>query len=200
LNNLVYEFMEFSRLSPPECALLPVKTMLKILQKIPTIADYLEQIHFTSSKTMCWADRDQLLRALDSLICDVGRQWDPPGKAELTIAEPGKAFEVWENDDVQIPHDQVGIVIRFPGKVLNEPDVDDLFRPFRHSDEKHRGLALCTAHRIIESHRGEIRVLNAAGYGLALVVLIPLAGSDDWKAAFPLKASAVLHASEGVRA
>jgi len=200
LNNLVYEFMEFSRLSPPECSTLPVKTVLRTVQKIPKISEYLDQIYSTSSKAMCWADRDQLLRALDSMIRDVGRQWDPPGKAELLIAESGKLFEVWENETIQIPKEQVGFVIRYPGKVLNDADVDDLFRPFRHADEKHRGLALCTAHRIVESHRGEIRVLNVAGRGLALVVLIPLAGSNDMKEAFPLKGTVVPLASEGARA
>jgi len=200
LNNLVYEFMEFSRLSPPECAILPVRTVMKILQKIPKITEYLEQIHTTSSKAMCWADRDQLLRALDSMIRDVGRQWDPPGKAEVLVTEPGKLFKVWENQTIQIPNDQVGFVIRFSGKVLNDTDVDDLFRPFRHADEKHRGLALCTAHRIIESHSGEIRVLNAPGHGLALVVLIPLAGSNDSKAVFSLKRATVPYVSEGAKA
>jgi two-component system sensor histidine kinase PilS (NtrC family) len=178
LNNLVYEFMDFARLPPPECTIIPARTVLNILQKIPQIANYLDEIQSTSSKVACWADRDQLLRALDSIVREVGRQWSPAAKAQILIADPGKSFQVWKGETIQTPNEQVGFVVRFPGNVLNDSEVDDLFRPFRRADEKHRGLALCTAHRIVMSHNGEIKVLNISEQGLALVVLIPIADFD----------------------
>ncbi|KPL08145.1 hypothetical protein AMJ86_01790 [bacterium SM23_57] len=187
LNTLVYEFMDFARLSPPSCASLPVKSVMGILQKIPEITESVEKIHDTTSKTTCWADRDQLLRVIDSLIRDVGRQWDPRGNAELFVAEPGRECEVWKGYYATISKDQVGFVIRFPGKVLPESEVDDLFRPFRHADEKHRGLALCTAHRIVESHQGEIKVINLTGQGLALIVLLPISPDGNSNLSVPIR-------------
>ena len=104
------------------------------------------------------------------------------------IAEPGHACAIWSearlSDDIAIiPNDQVGFVIRFPGQALSESEVEDRFRPFRHSDSKHRGLGLCTAYRIIMGYRGDVRVFNRQGgapaHGLALLVLIPLPPIGD---------------------
>jgi two-component system sensor histidine kinase PilS (NtrC family) len=202
LNSLVYEFLDFSRLPPPECAILPVKVVLKSLQKLPIAPHFdagdpsaqsgVEVVNGLTSKTDCFADRDQLLRALSSLIQEINRQQpdqsrlpgEAPSAPQILIAEPGRACAIWSearlhNDMVIIPNNQVGFVIRFPGQALSESEVEDLFRPFRHADSKHRGLGLCTAHRIIMGHRGDVRVFNHAEDGLALLVLIPLPPTGD---------------------
>jgi signal transduction histidine kinase len=125
------------------------------------------------TQTTCLADYDQLLRSLDTLVKEINRLNQSTTAAEILIAEPEDDFEVFPKEHIKIPRNQVGFVLRFPNQPLPESDIDDLFRPFRHSDPKHRGLGLCTAHRIIESHKGEIRVVNQSQHGLALLILMP---------------------------
>ena len=84
LNSLVYEFLDFSRLPSPECAILPVKVVLRSLQKLPFAPHFdagdpsaqsgVEVVNGFTSKTNCFADRDQLLRALGTLIQEIDRQ------------------------------------------------------------------------------------------------------------------------------
>ena len=179
LNSLIYEFLDFSRLTPPECAILPVRVVINSLQKLPMITDPIDIVSGLTSKTNCFADRDQLLRALETIITDISRQWEPPPKVQLLVAEPGRSFTIWNTDVFPIQKDQVGFVVRFPGYALLENEVDDLFRPFRHADSKHRGLGLCTAHRIIQSHKGDIRVFNRTDQGLSILVFIPLPPTDE---------------------
>ena len=179
LNSLIYEFLDFSRLTPPECAILPVRVIINSLQKLPMISDPIDIVSGLSSKTNCFADRDQLLRALETIITDVSRQWEPRPKVQILVAEPGRPLSIWNTEVIPIQKDQVGFVVRFPGYTLQETEVDDLFRPFRHADSKHRGLGLCTAHRIIQSHKGDVRVFNRLDQGLSILVLIPLPPTDD---------------------
>ena len=179
LNSLIYEFLDFSRLTPPECSILPVRVIISSLQKLPMISDPVDIISGLSSKTNCFADRDQLLRALEIIVTDVSRQWEPSPKVQIRLAEPGRPLSIWNLDEIPIQKDQVGFVVCFPSYTLSETEVDDLFRPFRHADSKHRGLGLCTAHRIIQSHKGDIRVFNRLGQGLSILVLIPLPPTDD---------------------
>jgi two-component system sensor histidine kinase PilS (NtrC family) len=180
LNTLIYEFLEFSRLQPPECTPVSAKNILESLHKLPTLSS---RIEFTESSAPahCWVDRDQFIKALDVLIRDTTRHWETAVHASISVTEPGKPLEAWPGERVPIPPNYIGFVIRFPEHVLPESDVDDLFLPFRHTDAKHRGLGLCTSHRIVESHNGEIKVINLPAYGLALVVFVPLAHPGEDK-------------------
>jgi two-component system sensor histidine kinase PilS (NtrC family) len=179
LNSLVYEFLDFSRLTPPECAILPVRVVFNSLQKLSMISDPIDIVSGLSSKTNCFADRDQLLRALETIITEISRQWEPPPNVQVLVAEPGRPFTIWNAEVTPIPKDRVGFVVRFPGYALSESEVDDLFRPFCHSDSKHRGLGLCTAHRIIQGHRGDIKIFNRLDQGLSLLILVPLPPTDN---------------------
>lgn len=181
LNTLIYEFLDFSRLSPPETKVVPVKEIIRSLIDMAKSTGDGKVINGTETQTTCLADFDQLLRSLDTLIKEIKRLNQSTSAAEILVAEPEENFEVFPKENIQIPRNQVGFVLRFPNLPLPEQDIDDLFRPFHHSDPKHRGLGLCTAHRIIESHKGEIRVVNRPQQGLALLVLMPssTAQADD---------------------
>ncbi len=181
LNTLIYEFLDFSRLSPPESKVVPVKEIIRSLTDMARSTGGVKAINGRESPTTCLADYDQLLRSLDTLIKEINRLNQSTAATHILIAEPEENFEIFPQEYIRIPRNQVGFILRFPKQPLPEKDIDDLFRPFHHSDPKHRGLGLCTAHRIIESHKGEIRVVNQLKHGLALLILIPSysAQADD---------------------
>jgi len=81
--------------------------------------------------------------------------------------------------------DRLVLAVRDEGPGLSDADRDRLFAPFeqlaprRTPGERHAGLGLAIAHKIVQAHRGVIRVESIPGQGATFVVTLPLLASPE---------------------
>jgi signal transduction histidine kinase len=70
------------------------------------------------------------------------------------------------------------IVFDDTGTGIAEPDVSRIFDPFFTTKKDGTGLGLAITYRIVENHRGSIRVISQPGRGTTFVVLLPLENTE----------------------
>ena len=67
------------------------------------------------------------------------------------------------------------IRIEDTGSGMTKEQLEHIFEPFYTTKEKGTGLGLAITKRIIEDHKGKIRVTSNSGKGTAFEILLPLA-------------------------
>ncbi|HEX6898112.1 MAG TPA: HAMP domain-containing sensor histidine kinase [Thermoanaerobaculia bacterium] len=98
----------------------------------------------------------------------------------VKFSPPGSAVDV----GVTVAADSVTISVRDRGPGVPADELDRLFRPFERTrvrstaGEKGTGLGLAIVKRIVEGHRGEIRVESEAGRGSTFYVSLPRRGLE----------------------
>jgi signal transduction histidine kinase len=70
------------------------------------------------------------------------------------------------------------VVFDDTGHGIAEPDVGRIFDPFFTTKKDGTGLGLAITYRIIENHRGSIRVISQPGRGTTFVILLPMESSQ----------------------
>ncbi len=82
-------------------------------------------------------------------------------------------------------HDEkrIGIEISDTGKGIGQGDIEKIFDPYFTTKSSGTGLGLAIVHRIIEAHKGEIRVESSEGQGTTVTLILPLPAHerDDMK-------------------
>jgi len=73
----------------------------------------------------------------------------------------------------------IRIEIADTGAGINTVDLKKIFDPYFTTKSAGTGLGLAIVHKIIEAHRGEIKVKSAPGKGTVFSILLPLAGGSD---------------------
>lgn len=95
----------------------------------------------------------------------------------VKFSPPGSTVEV----RLAAGQDGISISIRDQGEGIKPEDLETLFRPFQKgrnqstAGEKSTGLGLAIVKRIVEGHRGEIRVESAPGEGTVFHIHLPKA-------------------------
>jgi len=68
------------------------------------------------------------------------------------------------------------IYINDDGTGMDNTTVENLFVPFYTTKENGTGLGLAYSKKIIEAHRGDIRILSSTGHGTSVCIVLPAAG------------------------
>jgi len=71
------------------------------------------------------------------------------------------------------------VVIADSGRGIPEKDAPLVFMPFFSTKEQGMGLGLTVANRIMQQHKGDLRLLSGAGEGGAFALQLPRAEKDD---------------------
>ncbi len=122
------------------------------------------------------ADRDQLVRLIVALV-ENAAEADPVGPVRLGLAVRDldaaelAGFHVGGN---RTPGPYVSLEVTDQGHGMPPHVRERLFEPFFSTREVGRGMGLATALGITRAHRGEIRVVSAAGLGATVTVILPL--------------------------
>lgn len=72
----------------------------------------------------------------------------------------------------------VEIKISDTGSGIPDEEVDKIFNPFFTTKHEGVGLGLTICHRIIEDHRGDIRVSSKKGAGTTFVISLPAVAAE----------------------
>ncbi len=170
IEDWIRELLAYSR--PPSGTPAPVgihdliRSTLDSLDREIKRKDLKLTVALEASSPLVHADEGSLRHVLISLISNALDATSLGG--ELTVASrSGK------NDG------QIEILIRDTGHGIPIGQMDKVFKPFYTTKPKGMGIGLSLAKRIIERHKGTLRLESKEGIGTTVFIHIPVTGSID---------------------
>jgi signal transduction histidine kinase len=124
--------------------------------------------HFSSDLPQVMADSDAMKRAIANLVDNA---------AEAVVESPVKEIEI---STALVPtNDAVEISVADSGPGVTEETKERLFLPYFSTKKRGTGLGLAIVSRIIEDHRGSIRVEENAPAGARFIIELPIVAKSS---------------------
>lgn len=121
-----------------------------------------------------WADEDRLTQVFQNLIHNGLEAM--PGGGRLTLTSRLSAHPLYAKVDLGGgPRPMVEVLVADEGEGIPEAIRERIFDPFVTTKPRGLGLGLALVHRIVEEHRGAIRVESAVGKGTTFALYLPTA-------------------------
>jgi signal transduction histidine kinase len=170
LNTIVTRFLEFARPAKLERrpqALPPVvEAALKAVGERWPDAKVEVERHYAESLPLVPVDADLCERAFANLILNAYQAMPEGGKVTVTIAQDNSADPSGVTVDIEDSGPGVPPELR-----------EQIFNPFFTTKKEGVGLGLAIVSKIVDEHRGWIRVVSEPGRGARFRVFLPTADS-----------------------
>lgn len=168
LNNMVINFLEFTRSSSFDRTKTDVSKLVDSILKLIRTDITEKQVHVSFSiepeLPEIMVDKRAIKQVLLNLIRNALQAVESGGRIDIS----GKSTA-----------DNLLISIRDNGCGIDAKQIDRLFRPFYTTKRNGTGLGLFIAYNIIREHRGNISISSALDEGAEFVVSIPIAGENQ---------------------
>ncbi len=168
LNRVISELLEFAK--PSDLKTRPMNINDLIEHSLRLIRQDAEakkiRVEFTRDELLPQAeiDPDRFTQALLNLYLNAIQAMDGGGTLSVRASATGAA--------------DIRIEVEDSGKGIPSGSLGSIFNPYFTTKSSGTGLGLAIVHKVIESHRGEIKVRSAAGKGTAFSILIPTQRSE----------------------
>ncbi len=190
LNNLIGQFLQYSRPVPPELEAVPVRAVLEEMKELleaskPDDVD----VHCSGPEGLeVMADRSQLKQVLWNLAINAVHAMPKGGSLKLSVSPVADdEAQDWHRDGRKEEgsdekcHRQLEIAISDSGVGILPEDQERIFEPFFTTKDEGTGLGLATVHRVVEGHGGSIRVESREG-GTTFRLRLPGSGDNSHEA------------------
>jgi PAS domain S-box-containing protein len=165
LDRIATEFLEFSRVTPPEMRLVGVNAMLsRMLQFMSAyLADQNIQVvqDFSGDLPELSLDRSQIEQVIKNIVINAVQAMPHGGKLSVATRRPPQADMV----DLDFADTGVGI----PANKL-----DKICAPFFTTKTKGTGLGLAIVRKIVETHGGRLVIHSTPGEGSTFTIQLPV--------------------------
>ncbi len=162
LNGLIQDLLLFARPPQPKPALVDVPrliaTTVELLRGDPVVKDVAINVEGVAPTVM--ADPELLKIVFQNLLVNSAQAMRGSGHIRIAIDTVNGTCEVRFTD---------------AGPGISEEIRDKIFTPFFTTKARGTGLGLPTAKRIVEAHRGTIRLESPPAGGTTVIVQLPLA-------------------------
>ena len=171
VNKIIKQFLDFARPRPPSLEPMDIRTVLEetlalLNHEMEAQGISLEQ-NYVSDLPPVPMDREQMKQVFLNLMLNATQAMDREG--ELIISA-----ELKPNPAGGKNRPFLEIAIRDTGPGMPEDIKSKIFEPFFSTKEEGIGLGLPIAQRIVEEHRGEIRVESNPGEGTTFYITLPV--------------------------
>lgn len=180
LNALIHDFLLFAQ--PPQIELSPWKLGQIIDETVELFMhspDFHEGLRITwterNGDIEAWVDPGQIRQVLWNLLINAAQAISSEGDIQIALERTkenlggGLLF-----NDLKYQNDWVKISISDSGKGISPQDKEKIFEPFYTTKEEGTGLGLSIVHKIIENHKGVIRVESELGKGATFTIFLPV--------------------------
>lgn len=197
VNGIVEELLELARPARLQYAKVPIQTLLERIIDIHAERMQQQQIvcktDFAAALPPLQADAEQLHRAFANIVLNAIEAMPEGGELNLTCRPvptslfnvvPSGADEVLgaPREKVSLTLDQYAtdleVVCHDTGGGIPAEQLDAVFTPFHTTKPKGTGLGLALTLKIIEEHRGTIRIASQVGHGTTVTMLLPTFPQD----------------------
>lgn len=169
IEKFIKEFLDFTRTSELNLAQFPVDQILE--ESIKMMSDFLAQKKvilekkFRKKEPLALVDGDKLRQVFLNILRNAYEAVDEGGKISVSLS-------LKREEESR----KIRVVISDNGRGIPMGDWENIFEPFYTTKSSGTGLGLAIARKIIEQHRGLIRVIKREGRGTSFEVLIPCGG------------------------
>lgn len=174
VNRLIGELLDFTR--PRSLSLNPMnihKTLddnLLLMSEVINSKGIKVYKEFDPSLPMIKGDMERLSQVFLNLIKNAVEAIDRDGRL-MVSTRIVTDYQMVENEEKK---GVIVVEVTDSGKGMEEETLDRLFTPFFSTKEKGTGLGLAISHRIIQEHKGKIKVKSKAGEGTTVSVTLPV--------------------------
>ncbi|MEA2088145.1 MAG: ATP-binding protein [Candidatus Caldatribacteriota bacterium] len=169
LNKLVVQVLDFAKLKKPNLARFSLNDLIRKIAELFKLEIKDKQIKFSLELSpdisQIQADEDQVRQILMNVIINAIQAIPKEGEIKIKTK---KALLKGEP--------AIKLIIEDSGIGIPEKDFTQIFDPFFSTKEKGSGLGLSIAYKLIEAHRGEIKVESKEGEGTKFVIFLPQKG------------------------
>jgi len=160
-NKIVNDLLGFSRTRPPMAQSLDLNKIVEDSLSVVSIPETVKvEIDLSLELPPALVNPDEIRQAFVNLINNAWQAMPDGGTLKIrTYIEEGMA-------QVEITDTGYGI---------SPENMKKLFTPFFSTKAKGTGLGLAAVQRILERHKGKIKVRSRAGQGTTFIVILPLA-------------------------
>lgn len=162
LNRIVTEFLDFARPQVPNFEPCDLKEIIEknLIFLGPELEKRrIELQHNLDGKSLAlMADHGLLYRAFLNVLINASQAIDQAGRIEVKVLEEPGRYRVEIQDS---------------GSGISEENMKRIFNPFFTTKEKGSGLGLSIVRKIVEAHRGSIRIESAEGKGTKVEISLP---------------------------
>lgn len=174
VNGIIEELMDLTRPRSPELAEVNLAKILNDIVLFQKEAyrgkDIRFTLHLDPSIPPIRGDENLLTRLFLNLIKNAGEAIDRKGQvqiftrvvSEYHLTKPGER-----------PAPIVVVEVRDSGRGIPAHEIDSVFTPFYTTKSQGSGLGLATCQKIVNDHRGFIKVESTQGEGTTVAVFLP---------------------------
>jgi signal transduction histidine kinase len=158
--------LDFTRVSELNLDLFPIEQILE--ESVKMMAESLDQKkislekNFKPSLPLVLVDGDKLRQVFLNIIRNAFEAVDEEGNISISLSLKKEK-----------PAPKIRVVISNNGRAIPKKDWENIFEAFYTTKATGTGLGLALARKIIEQHKGSIKVLRKEGRGTSFEVLIP---------------------------
>ncbi len=165
LDRIATEFLEFSRVTPPEMRPVSVAALLsRLLQFMSAyLADQEVQViqYLEEGLPELWLDRAQMEQVIKNIVINAVQAMPHGGTLTVTTrCQP-------EQDIIDIDFADTGVGI-------SAAKIDKICTPFFTTKTKGTGLGLAIVRKIVETHGGRLVIQSTPGEGSTFTVQLPI--------------------------
>ena len=162
----IRELLDFTRVSELNLDRFPIEQILD--ESVKMMTESLDQKkvilerNFRQGLPLALVDGDKLRQVFLNILRNAHEAVDEGGKISVSLSLKREK-----------PSQKIRIVISNSGKGIPTQDWDSIFEPFYTTKATGTGLGLAIARKIIEQHKGSIKVIKKEGKGTSFEVLLP---------------------------
>jgi two-component system, NtrC family, sensor histidine kinase HydH len=164
LNRVITELLEFAKPTQLNLKSTDVNELLehsvRLIQQEAATKGVTIELNLSQQRSAAEIDSDRFSQCLLNLYLNALQATDNGGK--LTI----------ENSITE--ESLIKIEIKDTGSGIKSENLNKIFDPYFTTKTKGTGLGLAIVHKIIEAHKGEIKVRSVFGQGTAFTIIIPI--------------------------
>ena len=163
LNRVISELLEFARPKELKLKQTDINELLehsvRLIQKEASNKDIAIKLNLSQQQLVAEIDSDRFSQCLLNLYLNALQAMDTGGR--LTI----------ENSITE--GNSINIEIKDTGSGIKTEDLNKIFDPYFTTKVKGTGLGLAIVHKIIEAHKGQVKVRSVSGQGTAFTIVMP---------------------------
>jgi len=164
LNRVISELLEFARPTQLKLKAVDINDLLehsvRLIKQEAATKGVTIKLNLSRQRLSAEIDSDRFSQCLLNLYLNALQAMANGGR--LTI----------ENSIAE--ESLIKIEIKDTGSGIHTEDLNKIFDPYFTTKTKGTGLGLAIVHKIIEAHRGEIKVRSVSGHGTVFTIIIPV--------------------------
>ncbi len=130
---------------------------------------------YADRELSCRLDPEQIRQVILNLLHNATQALPNRGKIWVQVSEEGKGIDASPSSSSTQPEEKrIVLKISDNGMGMSKATLNKLFTPFFTTKEHGTGLGLSTVKKIVEAHRGDIKVESEIGKGTTVIVRLSM--------------------------